>query len=762
MVAVIYSDNPEVIFALEQLIANCFVCVNLTNAIAVLTHIRCIPYYVGYFVFALFLLPFLIVAVFDALRVFALLNRGHLTAGLVFVLGLGPIVNDAYTAQAAGKHQLSKKSCVTDDKLAASIVARVSIIIANVLVIVVTWLRSWRHVNQTAALGIRSISGVLLRDGSIYFLAVLIVQLAQVGLAFIPSYVKFSNVMNVFIQNMPNILMSRLIMNLRQANDAPNGSSAEISRFSQFAPNFRVPTSTGIIGPIGETLEYGNESLWDDHLDELSTNREEVETPLDEDVAMNSLPPERLSGTDLTYFMASDALRTINQITHISMAFRVLGGMYYFKIGDVRLRCITTTACADAFHPAVMDIHRQAKKLEEQAIRPPLGCTPIPPAPTSPVAEATRTSVHARAEEPPNGPISYHELQIGTPEVKSDGIPDSVIVAEFQANLIYNYADIAVLTLAGYEYFIGFKHEYDFLWQRKWTAVTWLFLANRYLLLFDVIAQNVPFSSWRWCAQSKDTSCSHYPLMATIAVISYLPLIISAVFSALRVFALADRNFFITGVVLILALVPFGTNVYALSTSTYGYVITPVLGATCNPQPNISIAINFDVSYYLVQDISPGKGGRVPWAVERSRDPSSRRFTGSIYFIALVLLSVAELLVEIVPSLQKLNPVGMVAEVLQSVLVSRFIIDLRRDNGTSTGVSTSTRDAAQSLPNFRVPGSTVDSIVGPIGQPLEYNSRADWEDEETSESNEISENSENQENKEISVQIVSSGQALQV
>ncbi|KAF7791147.1 hypothetical protein EIP86_002158 [Pleurotus ostreatoroseus] len=75
----------------------------------------------------------------------------------------------------------------------------------------------------------------------------------------------------------------------------------------------------------------------------------------------------------------------------------------------------------------------------------------------------------------------------------STTVPDSVIVAEYRANLADNYATCLTTTLACYEFFLLLEHEI-FLLRRKWTGITWLFLANRYLLIAFVITMIAPYT----------------------------------------------------------------------------------------------------------------------------------------------------------------------------------------------------------------------------------------------------------------------------
>lgn len=68
-----------------------------------------------------------------------------------------------------------------------------------------------------------------------------------------------------------------------------------------------------------------------------------------------------------------------------------------------------------------------------------------------------------------------------------------------QVNLLNNFYSDHLQTpifvaLAGYEYVLTWREEQILVWQRKWTMSTWLFLANRYLLLLTTTMSAMPYT----------------------------------------------------------------------------------------------------------------------------------------------------------------------------------------------------------------------------------------------------------------------------
>lgn len=63
------------------------------------------------------------------------------------------------------------------------------------------------------------------------------------------------------IRSLQLIIISRLLINLREACDGPQStpSISDAAHFSRFtAPGFRVPTLDDVIGNLGESVGYDN------------------------------------------------------------------------------------------------------------------------------------------------------------------------------------------------------------------------------------------------------------------------------------------------------------------------------------------------------------------------------------------------------------------------------------------------------------------------------------------------------------------------
>ncbi|KAJ3527478.1 hypothetical protein NM688_g8122 [Phlebia brevispora] len=284
--------------------------------------------------------------------------------------------------------------------------------------------------------------------------------------------------------------------------------------------------------------------------------------------------------------------------------------------------------------------------------------------------------------------------------------------------------------LAGYEYFITFEHEYYFVWQSKRTSATWLLLANRYSMLVAAILPAMPSSPG---FSNVITGAPALHLQWSTAVLGLLPTMVAAVFSALRVYALLRRSAarYVLGVfVLLLSLVPVITNIYAPSKATFFYVNDPVLGSTCYGNTTISNSANFSLCTRLAVILADLIVVVVTWVKTFShvRQAASVNMQGlsatllrdgSIYFFALLALNVAQLLVETIPAWQNGNPIAYISPIVQPVLISRFLINLRRPDSIESIESMMSTDPSKSTTiHFKAP-NRLDSVIGPMDQPVD-------------------------------------------
>ncbi|KAJ3556414.1 hypothetical protein NM688_g2043 [Phlebia brevispora] len=316
-------------------------------------------------------------------------------------------------------------------------------------------------------------------------------------------------------------------------------------------------------------------------------------------------------------------------------------------------------------------------------------------------------------------------------------------------SLISSYFTTALLAIVCYEFIITFRHEYELVWQKKWTGATWMFLANRYLMLASVIIDKSPYSARFYVVNLIDSDpihvsrCYNFPLQNFLTVLAELPLAIVAgmplklctsddspsattAFSALRVFALLGRAYVLAAFTFALSLVVVAVNLYQAGYATYYYVDDPILGSSCYYNFNGSDSIAFHLAGEIGTIAADVIAITITWiktyrhvreaasiGVNASLSATLLRY-GSLYFIVLFGINLLDGLIALSPSLTLLGPVNTFTTILPNIILSRFLISLRQIN--PPGPSSTARFSHFSVPNFHIP--SVPSVIGNLGEPL--------------------------------------------
>lgn len=176
----------------------------------------------------------------------------------------------------------------------------------------------------------------------------------------------------------------------------------------------------------------------------------------------------------------------------------------------------------------------------------------------------------------------------------------------------------------------------------------------------------------------------------TYDLLQLVTYIIWAVISAIRIYVVSKGKIYLSVVVFCLAIVPFATNMYSSVMVTYAAVEFAPSPPFCDPTAHFSMAfdnraliasrtcaIAADVIVLLttwynaprstaVLKRAFGSGARTPFLLLLLRD-------GALYFIVLLLITVAQIVVNSIEALS-LGTVFLVPAM--SVLVSRFLLDI--------------------------------------------------------------------------------------
>ncbi|EKM56463.1 uncharacterized protein PHACADRAFT_207695 [Phanerochaete carnosa HHB-10118-sp] len=145
-------------------------------------------------------------------------------------------------------------TAVSTERSAVLQLTRSSALACDIIVLIATWLRTFSQWREARQLHIHlPASTLLLRDGTIYFIALLAMNIAQMATFWDASI--NANIANVPLTSMPNVLVNRFLINLRQLSQ-PTDPSATLMTLDTSALTFAMPASEAL-GNIGESLEYG-------------------------------------------------------------------------------------------------------------------------------------------------------------------------------------------------------------------------------------------------------------------------------------------------------------------------------------------------------------------------------------------------------------------------------------------------------------------------------------------------------------------------
>ncbi|KAH9914965.1 uncharacterized protein B0H18DRAFT_1043468 [Fomitopsis serialis] len=217
------------------------------------------------------LLGYTMIAVISAIRVFAVTERNWLLSLLTLTLGLLPVLINIYlltTAYYLVKSVPTTTVCAVLSTISphsankVALASRLGVILSDILVVSATWFNLFQSARFSAKSGFltSSVSWYLLRDGTLYFSVILVLNLIDILLWWFDRIQFFTSL----IFPLSLILLSRLLINLRQVaySDAAirslsnSGHSTGADLPTQMSDVFFVPrTTSGMDTDESPTLE---------------------------------------------------------------------------------------------------------------------------------------------------------------------------------------------------------------------------------------------------------------------------------------------------------------------------------------------------------------------------------------------------------------------------------------------------------------------------------------------------------------------------
>ncbi|OSX61290.1 hypothetical protein POSPLADRAFT_1182434 [Postia placenta MAD-698-R-SB12] len=274
--------------------------------------------------------------------------------------------------------------------------------------------------------------------------------------------------------------------------------------------------------------------------------------------------------------------------------------------------------------------------------------------------------------------------------------------------LLSNFCSVAATTLIFYDYFLTFSREVRCIWGRKFSGATVIFMLNRYLTLVYRVLMLVDMLPWQSQPQTVANDVCIGVLHTTQALTLVSQLIITA-FTSLRTYAIWNKDWRIFGLVFFLGIVPCVVNIYYYTLLDIVSAPPPFLG--CGEYVNLSPSAATIVSDSIVLILTWLKTAEI----QRSFTGANRK--GNLVALiqrdgTILILNVLNL---VAIKFQAFGSLPAITEVLTSILISRFILNLRGiflSPGGSNATTSTLRMSQMSSLHF------ASSIAGNLGAPL--------------------------------------------
>ncbi|RPD57257.1 hypothetical protein L227DRAFT_655663 [Lentinus tigrinus ALCF2SS1-6] len=310
------------------------------------------------------------------------------------------------------------------------------------------------------------------------------------------------------------------------------------------------------------------------------------------------------------------------------------------------------------------------------------------------------------------------------------------IISDFSSVLSSNCAGYASIAMVFYEDVITIGREVELFWGQRLTAASFLFFLNRYLtiifLLSNMLGSIYPPTSLLLHPPGELSKrffrCAQW-IHGTVSVklLLYLPW---AAFSALRVFALTRGQWALGALVFLLSIVPlvinfvdyhwsvpfidsyFGCSEGTTETIFISKLVTGLSRGSLILADLIVIAVTWHTTYKTTQIAREGRLATSSLSLILLRD-------GTIYFLIILIMNVLHLMFSVGDFFSKyasISDVSLLLEPTESVLISRFLMNLQETNlrltsGASVNSSPFTDAAVTSTIRF-------DRVVGSLGNSV--------------------------------------------
>jgi len=305
----------------------------------------------------------------------------------------------------------------------------------------------------------------------------------------------------------------------------------------------------------------------------------------------------------------------------------------------------------------------------------------------------------------------------------------NALVAEKMTEMVIaNCCAVAATILLYYDYLLTLQDEIRCIWKRKFSFATVLFFVNRYVTLLYRTLMIVQMLPWANLPEDQaDAICNG--VLRFNEVLTIMLEITVATFMSLRMYAIwsSDRRIF--AVVMLLGIVQPAVNIYYYTTLEIVAVPPPFTGCGENVllSPSASTALSiFNRVFAIIDDAVILILTWVKTAGIIKHFSSLKIHTslvtmllrdGTVYFAFLLILNIANL---VAIEEQAFGAIPAISDVVTSILISRFMLNLRGVYTTSDSDLTSSFHPSK-FSDIRF----VNTVVGNLGAPLNTSAPVD-------------------------------------
>jgi len=300
--------------------------------------------------------------------------------------------------------------------------------------------------------------------------------------------------------------------------------------------------------------------------------------------------------------------------------------------------------------------------------------------------------------------------------------------AAYEAGQFVQACTIVPIVILFYDNLLTFSREVDCVWRRKFSAVTVLYVMQRYCLMLDI--------TLRLIVPNARNVLSCHVLSVVVYTSDILSLLGVALFSSLRTWAICGRLSLPLVLVFLSSIFIPCINIYNYSRPVFYEIVDGTCITSVRTPDTVTNDIYFPIITRCVAVFADALVIIITWIQSASTLRASRQLeafkpkmsiilfrNGAMYFVAMFVLNVVTLALnaDALYHVDSGTAFIYISEVIAPTLIARFILDLRSVYYPTDDDSNITGLANISSVKF-VASRYIGNLAAPIGEDTTWNS----------------------------------------